>query len=367
MFSLKGIFGGERLAEARSQVTGLRRIREGRKLKGAEREALRNAEATVAGIQSRRRFLIACATLVGGAAAIGIGSKAFGLFDKDELPDEPEDVPARNAAPEPFNVEQQTDILIQRIESGFSDFENEVRPLVERVPDAQFRAELMSPFEVMRLNQENPERNGPRYHRVMREHGEIEVQSANPYHFFYAANSNLGHMAAGVESLSRVMYLSPNLDTHNYVDMLVFYHELRHVAQHTNIRMNLHSPEEWEAYKRFNTMLVGEKPRININEEATAYAFEIELLNLMLNGELKMKIRSGDQIDIQSLHRRLRGRTNQIGTVELFVVLARAYYPNGMSSGGFPRRFVDEIAVRERALGKDIFISSRDGGMVLYR
>lgn len=259
------------------------------------------------------------------------------------------------------NIETQTDSVIAKVEAGFEKLEQTLRPRIEAMEDRSLRMELMGPFEMVKVNEAFSGKNGPRFHREQSRGGAKETKLENPYFFGYRAQKLETGAVAGFEAPTKTMFLNPNIDLNNLLDFLIIYHELRHAAQDGNIRKAIRSQEQFNAYLRFHTQDRNTEKRVEIMHEATAYAYEIEMLDLILEGELKKTITMGEPLDINNLLKKLNARVEQKETVELLVGFARAYYPEAQSKGGLTKRFVDFTARLYREKGYAIYMQTERG------
>ncbi len=264
------------------------------------------------------------------------------------------------SVPEAFDKERDTDRLISVVENAWEGFSRRVEPLISQVDDKAFRDEIESPFQLMKLNKANPNKNGTRFHRQQSELGNSTADIANAFWFFIESDPNLlSDQAAGFEPLSAIMHLSPDFDPNDDVDMLILYHELRHVAQSARTKMQIRGPREYDEYVDFHT---GPKRRMLINEEASAYAYEIEVLNLLCGGELSRAAQEGRAVDMNLLHSMIK--TKRVRTLETLVYFAQHYYPEGAISGHFSQRFLEMLAEEYAKFGYEVYIFLNTGELV---
>jgi len=363
----------------------------GEKIQSA-REIIKKTGCTPADQRSfgrRNEFDSARATLNVWRAKVAAVVSAVGIlagiathnFDGDTL-DSSADTPALTVPSSPSetapetqaqaseeSTEAQTDALIAKIEKGFQDFGAMMYPRIETdVQDYSLRTELLAPFEVFELNKDNPGKNAPRHNREMTRNGATTATIANPYYFGYKAAPDLpSNVAAGFQPTFRVMELSPDLDPDNLLDMLIVYHELRHSSQDAMTRQSIVSRNGYENYLNFYTAGPGEKQRVKLIEESSAYACELEVLNILLNGRLKAFAMSNESPNVDTVLTILNARENQRETVEALLNLAKYYYPEGTSNGILPHRFIDRIAlILTEVLGQEPYIKTNRGGYRRY-
>lgn len=320
---------------------------------------------------SRRRFLrsgavVGAGILIGGGAAVHFG---FGKdADKNQnRTNENRDLTQAYEELDGEEITRKTDELILKAEHGFANFETLIAPHLRLLPNGAFKDQLQAPFDLMKINKKNPNKNGPRFNREGRLRQDFLVKVDNLNFFSFEARDN-PDLVAGFIPTSRTMQLSPHFDPDNFLDMCVFYHELRHAAQDANVRRNFQTEEQLKAYLAFNRKKSpSDKSKVIITEEATAYAFELEILNFLLDGKLRSSVEKGEQFDINWVRQKLNARKDQNELIEMLISFANKYYPEGISTGEFSKRFLDKIAELCRTNGQyEIYIPNSNGKLELY-
>lgn len=360
----------DKIREARSTVKRLEK--EGSL--GRRKQAQLEAAQTV--LASRRRFV---RNLVLGGLAVAGGGATFLLSSRGKSSSRRSTEAQRGTNPEqePFSQvdqEKETDSLIQRVEQGFENFRAVMMPKIEAVPEPRLREELQGPFGLIKLNQEFPNRNGPRFDREALTEGRERTVLSNPYYFTYAATNLPPGYAAAFTPPNRRMELTRDFDKNNIIDILILYHELRHVIMDTNIRMNL-APEKREAYlETFRKKLgAGENIHVTVSEEVFAYGLELEMLDLFLDGALRETFSGGRVVFPADILQKLKGRPDQLGVLSFLFDLAASYYPEGMRVD--PRdgrifshkRFMDAITVKMEQMGLTPMMFSMEHGFQPYK
>lgn len=343
----------EEVAKARDTVKKLKASSE---LDDDEKSRLEVAHTLLR--QNRRtRGLIAGigATLIVGATAAGIALSSHEKQDqKPTVADVPEDKHRDASSPDNAEkkIEEDTDQLIVKAEQGAKNLENALTPKVEKfIEKESLKSQLLLPFELVRINASNPGKNGPRFHRQGTEKGEDIVAQRDPNWFGYKA-AHLDNAAAAFEAPFRLMDISPDFDPENLLDVLVFYHELRHAMQDTQTREQIHSEKEFQQYIDFFL-----KPPVKypVLEEASAYLYEIEALNLLLDNQLKESIEKGKILDIQFVAKKLGIKPNdqkRIDLLRLVLTLAEDFYRSGSGLQiGITRKFMDALITRVKEHG----------------
>lgn len=323
-------------------------------------------------LADRRRFI---RNLLIGSTAVGFGGVEFLLrLTKKESTETPQSTEPKSKPAPRIDQEKATDLLIQRVEKGFEHFHATMMPKIETVSEPILRDELKGPFDVIKINQKFPHRNGPRFDREELAKGIMQTALSNPYYFTYAATDPQPGLAASFMPPSRRMELSTDFEENNTIDMLILYHELRHVVMDSNIRMSF-PPNMVEKYMaNFSNMLQpGEKKHVNVLEEIFAYGLEIEMLDLCLDGELKGSFLEGRPITPEYILQRLKGRTDQLGVIKILLEFASAYYPQGMKVDPIGRRlisnkrFMDAVSQTIEKLGFDPFTFDQSEGFKEYK
>ena len=253
------------------------------------------------------------------------------------------------------NKEEKTQELINKAENGFQKFSEIALPLIDQASSEQLWKMLKVPFQVMQINKWNQDRNLEIFKEKMKsmENGSI-YKLKNPNFYYYSVMENSIH-SSWFEAITRILYLSEKLDPDNLLDLLVLYHEIYHASQDAATRSRINSKEQFQKYVDFHTVKKDEKPRIIINFELTAYAVEIELLNLLLDGKLKKSIIYKRQIDIEQIAKKLNAQDDQHKMIQSIVSFAKRYYPLGIQRWGFSREYWDFIIKHYRANWYEIY------------
>lgn len=257
------------------------------------------------------------------------------------------------------------DQLMQKVEKGMVNLDNATREERKKL-DPHQQEEIKSPFEVMKMNTENPNRNAPRMRKEKMAAGQKGFTMGNTYFLGYDVAKTDGY-AAAFSPMERTMHLGENIDPNNLLDMLVVYHELRHSVQDANVRKEIKSQSELDQYTKFHTDHTASMGNLVLNDEASAYAYEIEMLNMLLKGALKENISSGKGMNIETIRKTLNSRPDQDAMIDMMIQLAGTYYPEGLSSGNLPRKFMNIIAKSYAARGFQVLIPWSSGELRLYK
>jgi hypothetical protein len=367
--------GGERAAKARRKIRELsaKRVQGGDLKPGDQRRSL---EAQAVPRRNVTRLL-----LVGAAFAIGVGVVGASRFqDESPAPQRPALAPAvpslrrtieftspgRDRELLGENLEARTQRVLERAERGFARFATVLRPRISRIREAWLCTDLELPFHYVSGNHNNPQRN---YETVRHlDNGGIEDLRTLPdeTYFFYSIMPPSAVQEARFSPAVRLMGLSEDIDPDNDLDMLTFFHELRHVIHDTLRRSRLRTDAERRANLEFyrTPMNVNRPKHLDLLDEATAYAVEIEALNLLLDGELESSVRDHRALDVEAALRRLHARPDQHQRERLLVgvKLAQHFYPQRWTAAKRPpESFLDAVAAAYAGLGYEIYLPSAEG------
>lgn len=138
--------------------------------------------------------------------------------------------------------EQQLDQLIQRNEEGFLQFEDKMRESLKttKLPDYLHEDQLFGPFEVIRANKENMDRNLiRRKNQIITVTAKESIVLQNPYYFFYDLKEGKQEGEptdglAGFDVIRRTMFLGENHNSSSVAHFLVQYHETKHAIHDTD-------------------------------------------------------------------------------------------------------------------------------------
>lgn len=265
--------------------------------------------------------------------------------------------------------EKRLDILITAVEKAFLDFESHLRVLAQQVGTSSYlkTEELFAPFDAVRINQNNNQRNMIRRRRKIAEHEVSEtIVLTHPNYFFYDLKE--GHHpgegksggAASFSPVERIMYLPPEHDPQSLLRLLIQYHEIRHANQDASRRVAMmNNPSALQAYIEFHSGRGNQKPKLILTEEASAYAYELEVLNLLLKG----KLQSGQIPPVKDVIQTLGCTSREQEGIESLLELARNYYPEGMTGAIFTTRFLNVLKDWHIAAGYDVYLQTPTGGV----
>ena len=233
---------------------------------------------------------------------------------------------------------------ITETEHAFLRFGEELSPKLQVLPNEELRNQLLLPFELAKINQENPYRNYLYFQRVasevVDESGRFQQENLN--FFFYGrrgdVEGSISEFAAAFAPTMRLMILDQKHDS--LVDLLVLHHELRHAMQDIKERGNIQTEEEFDQYIAFHTDGERGRPRLILNWETTAYAYELELLNIMLGDQLRESVLRGHVLKSSVIAERLNAQPDDMTSINFLRKLADLYYPQGFSGEGFDPRYV---------------------------
>lgn len=267
-------------------------------------------------------------------------------------------VPERR--PKEETPEAMTDQLIQRIESAFAEFEKEVGPMIKALEDRKLTANLQGPFRVMTLNRSNPDKNLP---KIIKGTTGLDATHApdtsNSYAFNYIAQEP--GTETGYAPLSKTVSISSNFDPRSLYDLLAVFHALKHVVLDSNVRIELHSPAEFQQYTNFYE----DEKNFILNYEAEATAYEIELLNLLVEGELATAAKEQRPVNFAKLSQKIKPR--DLERLADIIELSQIYYPDGANEMTSPKSpYLNHIGDTYRRLGKKVWFILENGELIEY-
>lgn len=254
------------------------------------------------------------------------------------------------------------DRFIKRIEKAFIAFGEELEPKIAAIEDENTREQLRLPFQLVAINRDNPWRNSQRLIHEAKDIADNEglIRQTDINFFRYDWLDNLADavetesLAAAYLPLSRGMGLRRDFDPGNRLDLLILYHELIHVGQDTKERALLETRELYDRYVDFYTAPSRDMLKVIVNYETTAYARELEMLDMLLDGGLRRMVVAG-KCDAAAVARALNIRDDQRETVEILCELAGLYFPDGVTSEGLPHAFVRAVAQECAASGYQLY------------
>ncbi len=254
-----------------------------------------------------------------------------------------------------FNVGQTDRVTIEQIESSFLHLGERLEPEITKIGDPKIREELRLPFDVVKVNLTNEYRDFRKLEELAQKMPDRMVKQANINYFSFRFNPHSVGVAASFVPIERCVCIDSTFDTNNIFDLVVLYHELRHVVQDTLHRVSIKTDRDFEQYQNFLTAKAGEKTRILLVDETTAYAYELELLNLISKGQLKTQA-SDPGFNGTWFRSQFAIRDDQLGVADVLAELSVLYFPEGLRQSALPKQFVRRVAERYWQMGYDLFI-----------
>lgn len=365
--------GDETVQRAREAIDETHRIR--RDGKGVDRRRQDRYEAAVQKVRRHTRKTIVLPLAAIGSLVAG-GAGIFSLMNREQgtvpiTDNRPIPMPEGDWKAAPETVEP-TQRVISEAENGLRSLYTQVQGKIATISDPFLREGLESPFEFAFNNQQNnPSRNLEVLHMEAARAGKKETVLNNPSFFYYqvlSRNRAPGNASAAFSAVDRTVSLADDFNGENMFDVLQAFHELGHASHDTGVRQAMDSEDDLERYQDFYTYNAAtEKPRMLVGEECTAYAMEIELLDLYLDGRLSQEIQGG-VVDIDRLARELNIRPEQQQGLAGLIELARAYYPDRISSNrGFSSAFVRTVSQTYQDNGYELYTGSLNSQVVPFR
>lgn len=259
--------------------------------------------------------------------------------------------------------ESQTEPFIQHFEQGFDSFINQTLGFIDKANlTDQEKEGLEIPFEIFKINRQNPERNTYKFRRKAIEQSRslstTQMTMENPNFFFYDFIALESGNAASLSPIDRTLQISNRYDPNNILDNLIAMHELIHVAQDNQLKDAISQ----DAYKAFYSPPV--KKMIGLHE-ATAYMKEIFVLNLFTQDQFRQDvIKNKGHVDIQKYMAMLHAHPEQSGTIDLLGQMAYAMYTGRTSLTGIDSNFLAHINSIYRAKGYTPYMQTPNGFVV---
>lgn len=363
--------GREEVARASNEARALENQLETERhsLSGKQVRRLERRLDEVRGI-TRRNLL---EKLICGAGIVGGGTAGISFLTEnkegEELhsavttkePDQPETPNTTGSIQEVSEEELQS--IIERIELGMSEWETVIREKVEKnggLPSYLKENYFWKPFEMIKLNSQNKSKNARALLRQAPESGSMHLEDVRYFSYDALENFSEGetntlvtNMSAFFVPIRRRIYLDSEIDPENPSDLLTIYHETIHAAQDLYMRSTMSR----DAY--FNQVEVkpGEPVSLDIRFELDAYAMELELADILLDG----KLRDGT-IKTDEIFEKLRANSPvKLQYLQVLHDVAKLYFPLGTSAGGYPNAFYNELVQMYANQGYEIYLSNEKG------
>lgn len=242
------------------------------------------------------------------------------------------------------SLEMKTEKKIVEIVRAMTEFEAQVSPLIANIKNPKLQTVLRNPFHVFKANTSNPLRNFEKA-KIEGTKNNIPPEAVmlslpDQRHFGHIVNDKaLGRMNAivGFAPMQRSLVISENFDLTNTLNRLTIYHEMIHVMHQAVQRTR-----NMRAFMAFNA--APPHPKVIINEEFDAYGLELEIMDLLLDGQMRKKAQEGKMMEPEKILESLQLRPDQL-TPSLFLSkLASLYFSGGdISKGQFPQEYMEFV------------------------
>lgn len=253
------------------------------------------------------------------------------------------------------------DRLIADSEHAFLEFEMSVRMGMAKLPLPIYLSatDLLQPFNFVRDNVSNVHKNMIRLRTALSMYmvdlGHIRTILGN-FQYDYLEPDIPPKAIATFDPISRTYFMREYLDPQLFSSKLVKYHEIVHAIQNVRSQMNIGCQEEMDEYLQLYS-----GDNIVVEEEAEAYGYELEVLNILLGGRLA----AGEDVTAENAMEILRAGTEQDHILlRDLLFLAKQYYPQGMANNTFNRDFWVWMAQIHGDAGYNLY-SLRQGKKVL--
>lgn len=153
-----------------------------------------------------------------------------------------------------------------------------------------------------------------------------------------------GAFLAGFAPVTRAMYVNEHYEASNDFENLVMLHEAAHVQQHAMDRATS-DPHEYLAFYK------PEDKAVMLHDELSAYALELEAMNVLLDGELRNSAQSNKMFDPEKARKMLNATSEQGTPITMLCMFAKEYFKCGdVLNNEFPD---DYVALVVRAVTAD--------------
>lgn len=200
--------------------------------------------------------------------------------------------PAQNGDSSHANAETQEEKesrffrLIEKVEAAMKKFENRIN--FENIQDQHFKRDLETLFGFIGKNKiENPKRNAA----LLRRDKDIEIKPTEFFYSFFKSDPQQGMFTvASFNVPMRTLSVSEDFEAEDTIDQLAVVHENVHAADDAIMRIGYLDG----VLPQYEKVLQG---RLLFNSEIKAFAYQIMLLDSLLNGFLKSQVSVGTRID----------------------------------------------------------------------
>lgn len=196
--------------------------------------------------------------------------------------------------------------LIQRVESGFGQFLDELL----NNPKIQENSELVATLEKIKDLLEQNKAFALRNAVDFQAQHKKGTPPTDTRHFTYALlpfdGEQKGNINAAFNILSRTMYINKNYDPNNDYDNLILLHEFVHALEDTESRQN---PSDTNSPMALQRKIA--KNNIILQVEASAFAVELEVLDVLTNGSIAKVAETKMQPDFDKIVADLNMRQEQ--------------------------------------------------------
>lgn len=319
-------------------------------------EALKHARGLLATDQkAKTRLTVAGLGLV---ALGGIYQATHKTAEPTQAPVTAEPIPVQRTTPEVIDPIARGDQLIAQIESGFTQLKSTLEHKLGNQPNrfpAQYidPASFWAPFELVARNHDgHPNRNYLRFRSVTPDDATV-LRTADSF-FYVFERPNIGAVqhneaqlvaSASYTDRSRVFTVPASFNQNSLLEMIVAYHEMRHCVYDSFRRTHL----QGDALRVYLDNVNANRSVSYFADEADAYAYEIEALNILLDDHLRQ---ANGNLTIEAVMQTLNAHTRQDYILaDTLLTLARLYYPQAMQSGRFAMRYLQFLQEQYMAMG----------------
>jgi hypothetical protein len=278
--------------------------------------------------------------------------------------------PAREVAADP---EKELWELIEKTAQGFLEFAEIARAKIqEYIDDEQLRELLDVPFRLLERNMQSGEKSMLTFLRI---HQPLPQLGENPaFNVYQLENCNtflFNIITPGVAAAAsytthdidiecyncytvpeRAIYLNRDMNPSNVLDMLSLYHELVHVGQDNAARSHIQCKEAFANYLLFHVVTKNRPSNTYIDTEWVAYAMGLELLNVIVDNQLR-HLSSSTPLTHECILDNIKlirealpqgyDPSRPFVRTPLMLRYASAYFPSGQANKILPSRFCEQV------------------------
>jgi hypothetical protein len=246
------------------------------------------------------------------------------------------------------------DSLINMVEATFAAYAKRLSGPVDSLENENLRQQLMNPFLSVAININNKDKNFRRFTMKMRNEGVSTTRSQNINYFNYDILPDSAKAAASFSPISRTLCVNKNFKFGDLVDFLMTFHEVFHACQDVAERSDIETDDDLRRYMEIHTCRKGDRPKAFVDYEVAAYAYELELFNLIVDGRLRSVAHKGLNVDGNEFASSLPEYRDRAEVLNVLFYLASVYFIHDYDERGIRASFINKIAEMYKNAGHDL-------------